>query len=518
MKRVKYYIGILLLGMSVSCSELELSPIDNYASGNFWKNEEQVKGAVRGLYRSFRANYNKYWVLGELRGGLLKAGTSSVGTSMSYQNTILQNMRPDNMDGEFRKWAGFYTDILEINLLIENVSQADYISEANKKIYLAQAHGLRAWYYFWLYRTYGGVPIVKETRIVGKPINPATLSTPRASAKETLDFVKSDINKSLEYFENSSDRTKSKWTRFASLMLKTEIYLWSAKVTTENQIPVQEDLKIAKEALAQVTGYTLLPNFRDVFSYKNKENAEIIFTIPFLDTEASNSFSNFVYSSKGTTFNAYNAQGERYSSDPLEVATTGTILRNEYKFALFEKYEEEDTRRSATFLDFYTDANRSNGGLALSKFMGLINSANTRVFADDIPIYRQADVLLLMAEIVNKEGGDPSQYINQIRSRAYGSAYNQEKHGYVNSSFEANELAILLERDKEFVAENKRWFDIRRMQDASGKPLVFSSVVNYGSTVPVLNEADNHKLLMPIDENTMNNDKALIQNPWKDNK
>ena len=59
-----------------------------------------------------------------------------------------------------------------------------------------------------------------------------------------------------------------------------------------------------------------------------------------------------------------------------------------------------------------------------------------------------------------------ADYINQVRARAYG--YNGDLSGfstaypaevYAAGDFADNELAILHERDKEFVLECSRWFD-----------------------------------------------------------
>ena len=119
----------------------------------------------------------------------------------------------------------------------------------------------------------------------------------------------------------------------------------------------------------------------------------------------------------------------------------------------------------------------------------------------------------MMAEVVNMEGGDVASYLNQVRKRAYGSNYDESVYGYTNGTFEKNELAILYERDKEFVWEGKRWYDIRRMWDANHKPLVFSSEVNYDTQEPVVKENDAYKLLWPIDIETLNKDPELVNNP-----
>jgi len=50
------------------------------------------------------------------------------------------------------------------------------------------------------------------------------------------------------------------------------------------------------------------------------------------------------------------------------------------------------------------------------------------------------------------------------------------------------------------------------MQDASGDPLVFSNEVNYGNDA-VLSKSESHKLLWPVDVNTLNVDPKLEQTP-----
>ncbi|MEO6682610.1 MAG: RagB/SusD family nutrient uptake outer membrane protein [Ginsengibacter sp.] len=84
---------------------------------------------------------------------------------------------------------------------------------------------------------------------------------------------------------------------------------------------------------------------------------------------------------------------------------------------------------------------------------------------------------------------------------------------FVNGSFERNKLAIFSERGRELVAEGKRWYDLRRMQDASGSPLAFRKDL---PLVGVLDKAtEEYKLLWPIDRGTLTSDETLKddQNP-----
>ena len=94
--------------------------------------------------------------------------------------------------------------------------------------------------------------------------------------------------------------------------------------------------------------------------------------------------------------------------------------------------------------------------------------------------------------------------------------FPSSSHEYADGSFEANELAILHERDKEFVWEGKRWFDVVRMQDASHNSLAFSAAANYPSTSPLISTSEKHKLLWPLDISTMNINPLLEQTPGYD--
>jgi hypothetical protein len=91
---------------------------------------------------------------------------------------------------------------------------------------------------------------------------------------------------------------------------------------------------------------------------------------------------------------------------------------------------------------------------------------------NDVPVYRYADVLLLLAEAKTRLGEDPSEEINAVRMRAYGDNYDADDMSYSNGSEDENIEAILQERYKEFLLEGKRWWDLRR----AGDQYVFDNV------------------------------------------
>lgn len=518
MKRI--FISLLTLMVAINfsgCRKLDLAPEDFFASENFWKTPAQVDGAMVGLHSQLRSFQFTIYTLGELRGGTLREGTSFTGTaSLNSASIIRQDIRESSPG--ISSWAGFYGPIFQVNNFIYQVEKATYLPAADKAYYLGQAYGLRAYYYFHLYRTFGRVPLAKEpTVITNTPTTSQQAYLPRTKTeKETLDFVKSDVNQSVASFAGNytTKFQKGQWSLAASQMLKAEIYLWSAKVKIDGQAPstTVADLSTAKSAIDEILPkYSLQSSFANVFNSAavpaNKGNNEMIFAIRYQQGEATNSYGQFIYAITDPLTGYVDDKGQPISaSDPLQVAGGGTIIRYEYKYDLYAKYEAADTRGNVTFLNFNKGSVHATN---LRKFLGTVIDG-ARSFSDDFPIYRLAEAYLLSAEIKNKQGQDPTAEIMAVRNRAYTAGAAPL---FINGSFEQNELAIFNERGKELVAEGKRWYDLRRMQDAAGDPLVFRKDLNLIGVLDKGTEA--YKLIWPIDRSTLTSDETLKndQNP-----
>ena len=154
----------------------------------------------------------------------------------------------------------------------------------------------------------------------------------------------------------------------------------------------------------------------------------------------------------------------------------------------------------------------------MKKYIGRTYPDGKHIYDSQIILYRYADALLMLAEVKNALGEDPSVEINAVRQRAYGAAFTG--HEYTHTTSEAAELAILQERTKEFVGEYKRFFDLIRLQDGAKKPLIFSVEANYPdnpslpkASTPVLSESEAYKVLWPIDREVLSQDPKIKQTP-----
>lgn len=516
MKKIMFHICWAVLSvLATSCQDaLELAPEDYFGNSNFWQNEAQVSNFMVGLHKQFRDNQFQFLRLGEMRGGTY-SNVDRQATSLNELPVIEQRL--EETSSGVSSWAGFYGPILQINLFIQKVESIGFLSETRKSYLLGQAYAMRAYYYFHLLRTYGGVPLVLEADVLNGTTDAVLLRKARATEEEVANAVKADINKSVSLFGGqAATGDKSLWSPNAARMLKGEVFLWTARVYGK-----PADLAEAKTALEAVTGSSLLPSFANVFAYNQKNNNEVIFAVRYKVGEAEMS------GVAAYTYSTFNMNGLHYKDstvsagvgnflvDPLVLAATNSqqvIQRYAYTFELFQSYNLADTRRNATFYDYYkvnTDVTPfvpTIRNTALVKFLGTID-ANKRYFSDDWPVYREADRLLMLAEITNAQGGDPTAYIQPVRDRAFG---GKDAKPFVNAGKDANELAIFNERTWEFVHEGKRWYDLRRMKFGS-EPLVFKSAAHpYGMLDKT---TQSYRILWPIEAAIWTNDPLVTQTP-----
>jgi len=524
-------LGVLAVTVCLysACDSLDLAPIDSYGTGNYWKRPEHVQAYMDGLHKNLRDKiFQHQYTFGESRGGTSIVGTAVDGTSLSYGELVTQQLTPQSSG--VSKFGELYGMIANVNIFLQNTKDATYMTEDEKSYYLGQAYGLRAYYYFDLYRIYGTAPLrLDPNPVVNGNFNPEELYAGRASGSTLMGQIKSDLTESLKYFgdnnsfdPNNRGNKKGYWSKAATECLMGEVYLWISKVSTGDDSANESNLEIAKTHLQNVLsnyGLKMLDDFSSVFDAKNgKGNSEIIFAVRYAEGEATNNNNLFTYAmATGSTKDNYLANGEKFL-DALNIANTGS-QQLEYKHEIYNSFDVTDTRREATFIASYNKNVETNEltlrGTHVRKNIGYVNAQGSRIYCGDYIIYRLPLVYLMLAEIENMQGGNVAQYINIVRKRAYGTNWNEAIYGYKNSDYTINELAILHEKDKEFIQEGQRWWDIRRMTlTKGGKHLVFCKEGSIGTDTPTLDETtEAHKVLWPVDKTLLGNDPLIYQTP-----
>ncbi|HRI22470.1 MAG TPA: RagB/SusD family nutrient uptake outer membrane protein, partial [Panacibacter sp.] len=161
--------GFAAMMLLNSCSKkLDLSPISSISDANYWKTADQFDAFVSGLHNRFRGHTTAFQLLGEMRADVFGTepgypnypGTFTGEATQGVERLWLQNLDLDNPG--VSNYGGFYSNIIQINLLIDKLNTTTIITAANKNYYLGVAYGMRAFYYFQILRTWGAAVIQTE--------------------------------------------------------------------------------------------------------------------------------------------------------------------------------------------------------------------------------------------------------------------------------------------------------------------------------------------------------------------
>lgn len=472
------------------CAEhLELEPVSSITSASFFKTENDVDGALNGLYVKLRSEgTSNLFIWGESRSEMMErslAGT--LGYEKYYDNTLSSTLPGPG-------WDNMYSLINATNLVLKYAPSISFTSEAKKNNVLAQAYTMRAYVYFTLAKTWGDIPLRLEPL---EAYDPATIQVPRTPVAAIFTQIKSDIEKALQlYPDNTFPTGRFKWSKPAMNALKGDVYLWTGKVLNGGSA----DFTTALSALTsvQTADVQLLPNYADIFKYTNKGSKEILMAIRYqLNEEAPEQvFPHNMYLSNLADIPSYIPQSQK---DIIGVPKTGNGNVWRITKLVRDQFTDDDKRKAATYIDIMgAAANQyyTNYGL---KFNGVVDLGVRYMFSDYI-LYRYADVLLMIAEAKNALSQDPTTEINQVRQRAYGT--NFTGHTFVNGSKTQNDAAILKERLLELALEGKRWWDLVRFGKAY-------------EIVPSLQgkQSQTHLLLWPVGTSLLSKEVLVTETP-----
>ncbi|HEU5364372.1 MAG TPA: RagB/SusD family nutrient uptake outer membrane protein [Hanamia sp.] len=497
--------SLILAGVSSCKKQLEaVVPQDRLSLSKTLTDPGAAQTLYNGVYSDFRSYNGTFFLLGEMRSDIWTDGLYTESGDGTLIQLYDQNISALSVPAG--NWAGFYNLLYQVNNVI-NLFPKSPIPAAQRDQELAEMYGIRAFIYYTMLKTWGGVPL--DTIPITTISSPAATYKPRSSADSIMIQIKSDIERSLTLFNGNNAFPAGKrvyWNRVATLTLKGDVYIWSGTLMGGGTA----DLTTAQSALQEVENLqgpalNLDANYADIFDPNKKlNNPEIIFALNYELNQAQQfTFSEFTVNNiqaKTLSFAQSNDPTQNVSYVYPYVGGANRVGMNAAMIAKLTSDSIPDKRIAGTFKIMYgNSAPFSIRGIMLTKWIGQA-SGTSQAYTNDYPIYRYADVLLLMAEAKAKLGQDPSPEIDSIRRRAYGPSYIP----YVNGSVTDNMNAILNEGLHEFIGEGKRWWALRRAGDQYVYNAINPAYLSPGSTA---------KLLLPISVSMLNNDPLLTQTP-----
>lgn len=470
MKKLIYSAVFLCSAVFTGCDDfLTVESPDKLDSGTFWRDSTDAQAALATVYSQLEYVDNSGWAVPEVkfpveayREDMIKLGTDAYNYTDWVDLFNFTNTPGNTQTSAY--WIAPYNGICYANQIIEKVPAipAGKISEEVRSLIINEAHFMRGYYHMKLLLNWQQIVIHDKYITSQNELNKAL--SPRDF---TWDFILEDLEKGTAL---PAKRPAGQIGRATSGTAYAYIGYACLTRAYEETARKEEFLRKAIEALDEVKGYRLDPDFIGMFDGTNKNGPESIFEVQYLDHPVS---------WQTTTIGKWLQCSELHGYD--EIIPHENLLgayKKEGKTARFDDGTPAyDLRAYATlfFRDEYFNDNTARRvyGRTFDKtfkrnpdtrivFRKYLSADGTKLYEDwgatNIVLMRYANVLLLKAEAWNElnhpENAIP--LINDIRSTHGGLPPMQ------GNDYAAVKAQIEHERLVEFPLENSRFFDLRR--------------------------------------------------------
>lgn len=461
---------VFLISFSSCEKYLEVDPAFSLGADNYFNSAEDYELALIGAYDLLQASYLTQWI-GEIASDNSIAGGESVTDTEGLHQ--IDEMTHDGVNNELRSVLRFnYAGVSRCNYIMENRDKTDF---DGKEIIIGETRFLRAYYYFEIVRYFGGMPLIIDRSIGSEEVT----EIERASRSELYAQIESD----LQYAVNNlpwNQPIKGRVDKGAALSLLGKVYLYQEKFAEASNV---------LDRVINEGGYSLLPNYEDLWYAANEDNAETVFDVEYSNLEGGSY--DCLICLEGNAAAGFN--GIRQYDGPVYADGNSYNLPTA---KLYNSFDPNDPRRdlSVLNLDSFINLQPDPGSISYAQGGGghtgyynnkyIKRQAELGLPDDDLTsplnykVIRYADVLLMAAEAHNRNGNDGQAltYVNQVRSRAGMSA--------LSASGTILTQQIWRERNLELSGEGHRFFDLVRTGRAADEIAGFQSGKNEIFPIP----------------------------------
>ena len=427
----KYILcGLFAAGLTAftGCDDLfRDTPVDKMSEKDIWKNPMLLDEYVLPWYRNMNSGFSTYvpttiaLVKSASRYYMPWFGDQIVPSKNDYYNAgygdLLKSNTKEITNWAQVQWSNYYTQIQSVNRLF--VNQGEIAEGSQKQRILGEAHFFRAYYYYMLWRQFGGVMLIQE------PLDPA----------KTIQWASSDVfqNQEKTYLGFSDDRSHdmldSARVAYETLMGLQYYDLIQIAGTDEESIKQEYRniflTKNSKESILEVQ-HSDDGNYDTGFGHKlDRDAAAPHFTGT---TAAYTPTQNHVdeYGMRaGLTYDAqhpYVGRDYRFYANILYDGSTynGHVMDIHYTREGNNEIPGEDLTAYGTS----TTAAVTRTGYYMGKFVNekqQINNDEAYASSQNYIIWRYAEVLLDYAEVMFRLGNTEAALtqVNAIRRRAH---------------------------------------------------------------------------------------------------
>lgn len=479
MNKIKSIVLVVLAALTLYSCQLERLDYTQIRPEDFYKTETDLRLAVNALYFDFatgtwngEAIYgpdgNGYQILSDMTTDALWCCWGWDWDEMRYhQWTVTMTGK---LQGNIYNAFAHYNYLSKARNVIRRI-EACGVDQAAKDRYAAEAKALRGWMGLYLYDFFGPVPVASD-EVLDNPQEFVYL--PRLTDKQYDQMMEEDLGDAIKYLPEKAER--GRLTQGAARMILLKYYMIRGKFNKAEAL--------ARELYEMEGVYSLQPDYNYVFSKEGVGNNEIILQL------ACNSSASWL--SNILTAEVLPAD---YPWTENSQGWGGYVIPWDF----YNTFEENDTRRKNIITEYETAAGvkktKENSSQlyygALPLKYGKDPQMQGAYSSIDVVVYRYSDVLLTLAECINRNQGVPTEeaigLVNRVRARAGLEALTPAQ----TASYTAFNDALLMERGHEFYLEGLRRQDLIR----------FGKYVEYANDrIDEANAADESKGYFNVDD------------------
>lgn len=274
-KTIKKVAVVVLAGAiaSVSCNRdlLNKSPLNAISEDAVFNDATFLQNYVYNVYNGIKPPWSPGSGGFETLTDLAVSQPETHDRAAGIRNYVEGIITPDNITGLTNLWNEEYGYIRKANIFFEK-TEASEIPEDKLNPMKGEVHFLRAWMYFELIRTYGGVPIITSSF----KLDDESFEVARNTYDECVDFILDECDNAISFLDGVS-LNEGKISKNAALALKARVLLYAASPLNNptNDRAKWEAAEVATKAVLDA-GYTLHETTSDLFT-KPLKNDETIF-------------------------------------------------------------------------------------------------------------------------------------------------------------------------------------------------------------------------------------------------
>src|SRR5436309_14450770 len=217
-------LGVLLvLCLAGGCDFLTTEPKGVLTTENFFKTADQAIDATNATYnmlREWQVHVFSWLGLTDIVSDDATKGSTPGDASFLGD---LDNLTFDPGNRAFADhWAGYYKGVYRANVAIQHIPGVPMDATLKARL-MGENKFLRAYYYFFLVRAFGGVPLFTH------PLKPTEYYQPRASATEVYDQIVQDLkdaSASLPLKSQYAAADLGRATKGAAQGMLAQVYLY----------------------------------------------------------------------------------------------------------------------------------------------------------------------------------------------------------------------------------------------------------------------------------------------------